>query len=101
MTNRITIANLRPRVSAPSDELLPGVRLNRNKFQAWLCIYGKNKSLGSFSTNIDAGVAWLEAKVKRDSSYLEDFKNNLSLDVAKLKSMKEAQARENKRDFAA
>jgi len=100
MANKITIANLRPRVLAPSDNLLPGVRNNRDKFQTWLSIYGKNTFLGSFPTNIDAGVAWLEAKVKRDNSYLEDFKNNLSVDVAKLKSMKEAQARENKRDFA-
>ena len=101
MKNTITLANLRPRVSAPSDELMAGVKVNRNKFQAWLCIYGKNTFIGSFETNLDAGVAWLEAKVNRDTSYAEDFKGNLAADVANLAKHKASQARENSRYLAA
>ena len=93
MINRITLANIRPRCSVPSDELMDGVRANRNKFQAWLCIYGKNTFIGSFETNLDAGVAWLEAKVKRDTSYALDFKHNLEVDFMNLKRHKASQAR--------
>lgn len=93
MINTITLANIRPRALAPSDELMNGVRANRNKFQAWLSIYGKNTFIGSFETNLDAGIAWLEAKVKRDISYAVDFKNNLDIDMGNLARYKAGQAR--------
>ena len=93
MANTITLSNIRPRFSAPSDELMSGVKVNRNKFQAWLCIYGKNTFIGSFTSNLDAGVAWLEAKVKRDESYAVEFKENLDMDICKLKRYKSEQAR--------
>jgi hypothetical protein len=98
---KITLANIRPVISVPSDELLPGVRRSRRRYQAWLSIYGFQTFIGSFSTNLDAGTAWLEAKIKRDSRYLKDFEKNLSDDRQQLVKFKASQVRDNKRNFAA
>jgi hypothetical protein len=98
---KITLASIRPIVSVPSDELLPGVRRNKRRYQSWLSIYGVKTFIGSFSTNLDAGVAWLEAKIERDSRYLNDFEQNLSNDRQRLVKLKASQARDNKRKFAA
>jgi len=97
MANTITLANIRPRMLANSNDLLPGVRHVRLKFQSWICLYGKLTYIGSFDTNLEAGIAWLNAKIRRDSSYLKEFEENLLNDKSRLAKLKAEQERENKR----
>ena len=92
---KITLNNIRPLVPKFSDELMPGVRRSANckhRYQAWISISGTQRYLGSFDSNLEAGIAWLEAKVKRDSVYLEEFKINLANEKDKLKKLKLSQA---------
>jgi hypothetical protein len=98
---KITLANIRPLMSVPSDELMQGVRRNKRRYQTWISIYGVQTFIGSFSTNLDAGAAWLEAKIQRDSRYLKDFEQNLLNDRQRLVKLKASQAKANKRKFAA
>jgi cell division FtsZ-interacting protein ZapD len=89
---KITLANIRTRGAVTSDELLPGVKRNRRRYQVWISIDGVNAYIGSFKTNLDAGLAWLEAKIYRDARYLKEFEQNLLNDRQRLVKLKALQA---------
>lgn len=82
----LSMSNLRSKKSV-AEGLLDGVRYSKNKFQSWISIFGKNTFLGSFDTNLDAGIAFLSAKIERDTEYLAVFKANLKRDKKKLEKL--------------